>query len=108
MSKAEILTIKTFDDKIEKNPVPVLVDFFAEWCGPCRMMGPVLDDVAEKRAGKVSVCKVNCEDDGDIAGKYGVSGIPCFILFHKGEELDRRVGACSLEDMLAWVDRNAK
>lgn len=104
MSQAQAVTTATFEEKVLKNAKPVLVDFWAEWCGPCRMMGPVLDEIAAERAGVVEICKVNCDDDGDLAAKYDVSGIPCFILFQDGVEIDRRVGGSPKEAMLAWLD----
>lgn len=75
-----------------------LVDFWADWCGPCKMLGPVIDELATKYAGKVNVCKVNVDEEEGLAVRFGVMTIPTVILFRDGEELDKRIGVHPLEE----------
>lgn len=83
----------TFAAEVLDNANPVLVDFWAPWCGPCRMMGPVLEELAGEYEGKVEFCKVNVDDEGELAEKYGVVSIPSIMLFKNGEVVNRSVGA---------------
>lgn len=89
---AKELTAETFDSAIRENPV-VLVDFWASWCGPCRMIAPFIEQIAEAYAGKALVCKVNVDECQDIAVRFGVSSIPTVLVFKNGELVDRAVGA---------------
>ena len=90
---------KNFEEEVLKSDVPVLVDFYADWCGPCKMMAPVVAKFAEEFDGKVKVGKINVEDNGEIAQKYGVMSIPNFKFFKNGEVVDNIVGAVN-PDML--------
>lgn len=99
------LNAVTFDEAI-KGDKPVLVDFWAVWCGPCRMMSPVVDKLAAEYADKLFVGKVNVDEVSELAERYSVSSIPTLILFKNGAMVDRTVGACSLAALKAWVDRN--
>ena len=89
---AKELTAQTFDETIQGNAV-VLVDFWAPWCGPCRMVGPYIDQIAEAYACKAAVCKVNVDECPEIAARYGVSTIPTVMVFHQGKLVERAVGA---------------
>ncbi|HSQ42053.1 MAG TPA: thioredoxin [Fibrobacteraceae bacterium] len=80
-------------DKVISSPMPVLVDFWAEWCGPCRMIGPILDELSTEYAGKVVIAKVNVEDSPDLAGRFGIQSIPNLKIFKKGVEVGNIVGA---------------
>lgn len=93
MSKAMPLTDSDYSDQIEKSELPVLVDFWASWCGPCRMMGPVIDTVADEYEGKVKVMKCNVDENPVTPAKFGIRGIPTLILFNKGQVVDKLVGA---------------
>ncbi|MBN2710995.1 MAG: thioredoxin [Planctomycetes bacterium] len=106
MSSAMEVTAASFDADVVKSELPVLLDFFADWCMPCKMMSPVLDEAAGERAGKVVFGKVNTENDPELASRFGITSIPCLILFKGGSEAGRRVGACSKDELLAWVDES--
>lgn len=92
MSAISNVTQATFQSDVLESNEPVLVDFWAPWCGPCRMLAPVVEKVAEKFAGKARVVKLNTDENPSLAGHYGVSGIPCLILFKGGQVADRIVG----------------
>lgn len=81
-----------FEEKVLKSSLPVLVDFFADWCGPCRIAAPIIDELADSYSGKVTLGKLNVDDSQDIAGKYGVMSIPTVIMFREGKEVERKVG----------------
>ncbi len=97
------LTKENFDTEALKSDIPVLVDFWAEWCGPCRMFSPIVDEFAEENEGKVKVGKVNVDEQPDLAGRYGVMSIPTAILFKNGEIADTLVGVqpkTALEELI--------
>jgi thioredoxin 1 len=92
MSALADVTQTNFENEVLKNDQPVLVDFWAPWCGPCRMLSPVVEKIAAANTGKAKFVKMNTDDNPNIAGQYQVSGIPCLILFKGGEAVDRIVG----------------
>ena len=92
MADIKQITPENFDS-IVNDGLPVLVDFWAPWCGPCRSLSPIVDEVADELAGKLAVAKCNVDDNQDLAMKYGVMSIPTLIVFKNGEEIDRSVGA---------------
>jgi len=97
-------TDSNFDAEVINSEVPVLVDFWAEWCGPCRMMGPTIDTVADSFAGKVKVGKVDVDSNIGTAGRFRIQGIPTLLLFKGGQIVDQKVGAIpksELESMLS-------
>ena len=86
------LTSENFAETVLKADKPVLVDFWAVWCGPCRMMAPIVAEIAQENAGKMAVGKLNVDEAPEIAARYGINSIPCFILFENGQEKSRTVG----------------
>src|SRR5580704_5780495 len=92
MSALADVTQTNFENEVLKNDQPVLVDFWAPWCGPCRMLSPVVEKIAAANTGKAQFVKMNTDDNPNIAGQYQVSGIPCLILFKGGQAVDRIVG----------------
>ena len=101
------LTKENFAQEVLKSPVPVLVDFWAEWCGPCKMIAPVLDELADEYAGRVKIGKVNIDLEQALGGEYGVRAIPTLLLFHKGQVVDQIVGLRSKRDLKASFDKVA-
>lgn len=100
------VTAAEFDEKVLKSELPVLVDFWAEWCGPCRMIGPSVEQLAQEYAGKASVYKLNVDTDGEIAGRYGVMSIPALLVFKGGKVVDQMVGAAPKPQLAALIERN--
>ena len=94
-----------FDEKVIRSATPVLVDFWAEWCGPCRIIGPVLEELAPEYEGRMAIAKINVDDNRETAARYGVSGIPTLILFKEGEAVDRQVGALPKPKLKEWIDQ---
>ncbi|MEN6536812.1 MAG: thioredoxin [Bryobacteraceae bacterium] len=93
-----------FDSDVLKSDVPVLVDFWAEWCGPCRMMEPTIDTIATDYAGKAKVGKVNVDENSGTAARYGIRGIPTLLLFKGGLVVDQRVGAVGKTEVQKMLD----
>lgn len=97
------ITADNFEEEVISSKLPVLVDFWATWCGPCQMQGPVVDEVAEEFAGKLKVGKINVDEEGSLAQKYSVMSIPTLILFQNGEAVKKEMGFHSLEEIKAML-----
>jgi len=94
----------SFDADVLKSTTPVLVDYWAEWCGPCKMIAPILDDVSKAYDGKMRVAKMNVDENRDVPAKYGIRGIPTLMLFKDGQLAATKVGALSKAQLTAFID----
>ena len=98
------ITDASFQADVLDSDTPVLVDFWAEWCGPCKQIGPSLEEISDELAGKVVIAKINIDENPDAPGKYGVRGIPTMILFKNGEIADTKVGAAPKSALKGWLE----
>jgi thioredoxin 1 len=94
----------SFDAAVLKSPVPVLVDFWAQWCGPCKMIAPILDEIAKEQAGAVRIAKVDVDDNQALAAKFGIRGIPTMILFKNGEAKETIVGLTAKNTLVGKLE----
>lgn len=102
---AEIkVTMDNFDSEVMNADIPVLVDFWASWCGPCKMLGPVIAELAEELAGKVKVAKINVDDEPGLAARYGIASIPTVILFKNGEIAAKSIGFKDKAALMAMIN----
>lgn len=100
------VTDATFEEEVIKSPNPVLVDYWAEWCGPCKMIAPILEEIANEYTGKVTIAKLNIDDNPQTPPKYGIRGIPTLMLFKNGNVEATKVGALSKSQLTAFLDSN--
>lgn len=98
------LTEATFEEEIGSATEPVLVDFWAEWCGPCKQIGPSLEELSSHYAGKVKIVKVNVDENPDLPAQFGVRGIPALFLFKDGQIVSNKVGAAPKAALQNWID----
>jgi thioredoxin 1 len=98
------VTDETFEPEVLRSPVPVLVDYWAEWCGPCKMIAPILDEVAREYSGRLKVAKLNVDENSITPPKYGIRGIPTLMLFKNGAVEATKVGAVSKSQLTAFID----
>jgi len=104
--KIKHVSDSSFDQEVLKSPIPVLVDYWAEWCGPCKMIAPALDDSAAAYAGRLEIAKLNVDENQSVAAKYHVRGIPTLMIFKNGEIAATKVGAVSKAQLAAFIDAN--
>lgn len=102
---AEVMfTPENFEEEVLKSDIPVMVDFYADWCGPCQMMMPVVESLAEEYEGKVKIGKIDSDEAGELAQKYGIMSIPNFLFFKNGEKVDNLIGAVSFDALAEKLD----
>lgn len=103
---AEIIKITdaTFESEVVSSELPVLVDFWAEWCGPCRMIAPVLEQLSQEMDGKIKICKLNVDENSQTPGKFGVMSIPTLVIFKNGEEKERIIGYQTIDELKRKVE----
>ncbi len=106
MSAALSVTDSTFKQEVLDNDVPVLVDFWAPWCGPCRMVAPVVDEIADQYVGQVKVVKVNTDENPSIASQYGIRSIPTLMIFKGGQRVDMVVGAVPKSTLASTLEKH--
>ena len=105
MSSAAEVTDQSFEADVIESPIPVLVDFWAPWCGPCRMVAPVVEKIAEAYDGRVKVLKMNTDENPQVASKYGIRSIPTLMIFKGGEQADMVVGAVPEKTLAETLDK---
>ena len=98
------VTDNSFENDVIKSDKPIVVDFWAEWCGPCKMLSPILEDVSEELNEKIKVVKVNLDENQDLAMKYSVRSIPTLLLFRNGELIDSKIGLSPKDDIISWIN----
>ncbi len=96
----------SFEQDVLKSDLPVLVDYWAEWCGPCKMIAPILDEVSKDYDGRLQVAKVNVDENPAVPGKYGIRGIPTLMLFRNGQQVAIKVGALSKSQLTLFLDQH--
>jgi thioredoxin 1 len=101
-------TVSNFDQEVIKSNIPVLVDFWAEWCGPCRMIGPIVEDLGKELAGQLKVGKVNVDNESPLASQYGIRNIPTMLIFKNGQVADKIVGALPKPMLMSKIQPHLK
>ncbi len=100
------VTDATFDEEVRKSDIPVIVDFWAEWCGPCKQIGPALEELAVEFEGKIKIAKVNVDENPNSPAQMGVRGIPTLFMFKDGEVVSNKVGAAPKATLQAWINES--
>ena len=103
MTDIKNLSLDNFDNEISSSNIPVLVDFWAEWCGPCKMLGPILEEISKDLKDKLQIVKVNLDENQDLAMKYSIRSIPTLLLFKDGQLIDTKIGLLPKSDLVEWL-----
>ncbi|MBI05037.1 MAG: thioredoxin [Pelagibacteraceae bacterium] len=101
-----IITDSNFDEEIKNSQIPILVDFWAEWCGPCKQITPILEEIAKENEGKIKVLKLNIDENPNTPQKYGIRGIPTLKIFRDGNLVDTKVGSLPKSALETWIKAN--
>ncbi|PPR43818.1 MAG: Thioredoxin C-1 [Alphaproteobacteria bacterium MarineAlpha8_Bin1] len=104
MSKIKVLDHKNFEDEVSNSTLPLLVDFWAEWCGPCKTLTPILEELSSELENKIQIAKVNLDENQDLAAKFSIRSIPTLLLFKNGELIDTKVGLSPKNDLSEWIE----
>ena len=107
MSEILNLNNSNFDETVKNTKLPIIIDFWAEWCGPCKMIAPVLEEISDEMDGKLIVAKVDLDENQELSLKFSIRSIPTILLFQNGELKDTKVGLCSKKDLLSWIENNS-
>ena len=102
------VTDETFDEQVIKSSVPVVIDFWAEWCGPCKQIGPALEELSEEYGEKIKIAKINVDENPNSPSKLGVRGIPALFIFKNGEMVSSKIGAAPKTDLKNWIDESTQ
>ena len=100
------VTDETFEAEVKNSPIPVVVDFWAEWCGPCKQIGPSLEELADEYEGRIKIVKVNVDENPNSPSQFGVRGIPALFLFKDGEVASNKTGAAPKAALQGWIEEN--
>ncbi|HJD58569.1 MAG TPA: thioredoxin [Rickettsia endosymbiont of Ceroptres masudai] len=103
---ADKVTDSSFKKEVLESDLPVLVDFWAEWCGPCKMLTPIIDEISKELKGKVKVLKMNIDENPNIPSEYGIRSIPTIMLFKNGEQKDTKIGLQQKNSLLDWINKS--
>ena len=102
----KVVTDQSFDEDVINSNLPVLIDFWAEWCGPCKSISPIIEEISVDYKGRMLVCKINIDDNPSTPSKFSVRGIPTLLIFKNGAVVSQKVGAAAKEQLTSWIDSN--